>query len=113
MFGEQFRRTALLPGRETATILASGAERRRIGVSHVRAKKETEIVKKERGERSWRFDRGKHHLRHLMQHRVDTAVNALECPDPARLSIIRKRIERGARHMIVDPVDRTGVARTR
>src|SRR5260370_25923512 len=48
-----------------------------------------------------------------MQHWVDTAMNALERPDPARLSIIRKRIEHGARHMIVNPVDRTGIARTR
>src|SRR5712692_7958367 len=40
-------------------------------------------------------------------------MNALERPDPARLSIIRKRIEHGARHMIVNPVDWTGIARTR
>src|SRR5882672_3892257 len=113
MSGEQLSRPALLPRRETATILASGAERRSVGVRHVRAKEEAEIVEKERGERLWRVDRGKHHRRHLMQHWVDTAMNALERPDPARLSIIGKRIERGARHMIVDPVDRTWVARTR
>src|ERR1700736_2159935 len=113
MFGEQLGRAALLPRRETATILASGAERRSVGVSHVRAKEETEIVEKQRGERLWRVERGKHHLRHLIQRWVDTAMNALERPDPARLSIIRKRIEHGARHMIVDPVDRTGIARTR
>src|SRR6266481_4132121 len=41
------------------------------------------------------------------------AMNALERLDPARLGIIRKRIEHGARHMIVDPVDPTGIARTR
>src|SRR5260370_515992 len=107
MFGEQFGRATLLPRRETATILASSAERRSVGVSHVRAKEEAEILEKELGERLWRVDRGKHHLRHLMQHWVDTAMNALECPDPARLSIIRKRIERVARYVIVDPVDRT------
>ena len=50
MFGEQFRRAALLPRRETAAILAAGAERRCVGVSHVRAKEETEIVQKELGE---------------------------------------------------------------
>src|SRR4029077_8703375 len=72
MFGKQFGRTAFLPRRETATILASGAERRCVGVSHVRAEKETEIVEKELGERLWRIDRGEHHLRHLMQHWVDT-----------------------------------------
>src|SRR5712692_5090012 len=108
MFGEQLGRAALLPRRETATMLASGAERRRVSVSHVRAKEETEIVEKELGERVWRVDRGKHHLRHLMQHWVDTAMNALQRPDPARLSTFRKRIEHGARHMIVNPVDRTG-----
>src|ERR1700730_8260528 len=78
MFGEQLRRAALLPRRETATILASGAERRSVGVSHVRAKEESEIVEKELGERLWRVHRGKHHRRHLMQNWVDTAVNALE-----------------------------------
>ena len=50
MFGEQLGRAALLPRRETAAILASGAERRCVGVSHVRAKEETEIVQKELGE---------------------------------------------------------------
>ena len=50
MFGEQLGRAALLPRRETATILASGAERRCVGVRHVRAEEETEIVEKERGE---------------------------------------------------------------
>src|SRR5712692_10005226 len=113
MFGEQLGRAALLPRRETATILASGAERRRVGVSHVRAKEETEIVEKELGERLWRGDRGKHHLRHLMQHWLDTAVNALERPNPARLSILSKRLEPGARHMIVAPVDRAAIARAR
>src|ERR1700682_4588246 len=48
-----------------------------------------------------------------MQCRIDMAMKALERLDPARLGIISKRIERGARHMIVDPVDRTWVARTR
>ncbi len=76
MFGEQLGRAALLPRRETAPILASGAERRSVGVSQVRAKEETEIVEKERGERLWRVDRGKHHRRHLMQHWVDTAGHA-------------------------------------
>src|SRR6266446_861159 len=81
MFGEQLGRAALLPRRETATVLASGAERRCVGVGYVRAEQETEIVKKELGERLRRVDGGKHHLRHLMQHRVDTAMNALERPD--------------------------------
>src|SRR5260370_33153992 len=40
-------------------------------------------------------------------------MNALERGDAARLGIISKRIEHGARHMIVDPVDPTGIARTR
>jgi len=53
MFGEQLGRAAPLPRRETATILASGAERRCVGVSHVRAEEETEIVEKELGERLW------------------------------------------------------------
>src|SRR6266404_6656946 len=48
-----------------------------------------------------------------MQCRIDTAMNALERLDPARLGIIRKRIKHGARHMIVDPVNPTGIARTR
>src|SRR6266436_9486503 len=48
-----------------------------------------------------------------MQCRIDMAMNALERLDPARLGIISKRIEHGARHMIVDPVDPTGIARTR
>src|ERR1700745_3997992 len=48
-----------------------------------------------------------------MQHRVDTAVNALECPDPARLSVVGKRIEHGAWHVVVDPIDRTEIARAR
>src|ERR1700756_5718780 len=48
-----------------------------------------------------------------MQHWVDTAVNTLERPDPARPSVIGKRIEHGAWHMVVDPVDRTGIARPR
>src|SRR5712692_1690156 len=48
-----------------------------------------------------------------MQCRIDMAINGLERPNPARLGIIRKRIEHGARHMIVDPVDRPGIARTR
>src|SRR2546428_7610180 len=113
MFGEQFGRAAFLPWREPPTILASGAERRSVSVSHVRAKEETEIVEKELRERLWRLDRGQHHLRHLMQHWVDTAVDALERPDPAHLSVIRKPIEHGARHVIVNPVDRTGIARTR
>ncbi len=113
MFGEQLGRAALLPRRETAPILASGAERRSVGVSQVRAKEETEIVEKERGKRLWRVDRGKHHRRHLMQHWVDTAMRALERRDPARVSIIRKRIEHGPRHVIVHPVDRTGIARPR
>jgi len=113
MFGEQLGRAALLPRRETAAILASGAERRCVGVSHVRAKEETEIVQKELGEGLRRVDRGKHHLRHVMQCRIDMAMNALERLDPAGLGIIRKRIEHGARHMIVDPVDPTGIARTR
>src|SRR6267143_4973994 len=82
MFGEQLVRAALLPRRETAAILAPGAERRCVGVSHVRAKEETEIVQKELGEGLWRVDRGKHHLRHVMQHLVDTPMNALERPDP-------------------------------
>ena len=50
MFGEQLGRAALLPRRETVAILASGAERRCVCVSHVRAKEETEIVQKELGE---------------------------------------------------------------
>ncbi len=50
MVGEQLGRAALLPRRETAAILAPGAERRCVGVSHVRAKEETEIVQKELGE---------------------------------------------------------------
>ena len=50
VFGKQFGRTAFLPRREAATILASGAERRCVGVSQVRAKEETEIVEKELGE---------------------------------------------------------------
>jgi hypothetical protein len=113
MFGEQLSRAALLPRRETATVLASGAERRCVGVGHVRAKEKTEIVEKELGERLWRVDGGQHHLRHLMQHWVDTAMNALERSDSPRLGIICKRIEHGARHMVVDPVDRTGIARSR
>src|SRR5229473_3160699 len=48
-----------------------------------------------------------------MQCRIDMAMKALERLDPARLGIISKRIEHGARHMIVDPVDPTGIARTR
>src|SRR5260370_20518110 len=48
-----------------------------------------------------------------MQCRIDMAMNALERPNPARLGIISKRIEHGARHMIVDLVDPTGIARTR
>src|ERR1700682_3574697 len=48
-----------------------------------------------------------------MQCRIDMAMKALERLDPARLGIISKRIERGAGHVIVDPVDRTWVARTR
>ena len=88
MLGEQLRREALLPRRETATALASSAERRCVGVGHVRAKEKTEIVEKELGERLGRVDRGKHHLRHLTQHWVDTAMTALERPDPARLGIM-------------------------
>src|SRR5258706_9813740 len=48
-----------------------------------------------------------------MQCRIDTATNALERLDPARPGIISKRSEHGARHMIVDPVDPTGIARAR
>src|SRR5690349_14910857 len=44
LFGKQFGRAAFLPRFETAPILASGAERGCVGMSHVRAKKETEIV---------------------------------------------------------------------
>jgi hypothetical protein len=113
VFGEQLGRAALLPRRETAAIVASGAERRCVGVSHVRAKEETEIVQKELGERMPRVDRGKNHLRHLMQHWIDTAMDAFERPDPPRFSIVCKRIEHGAWHVIVDPVDWTGIARTR
>ena len=113
MFGEQLSRAALLPRRETATVLASGAERRGVAVGHVRAEQQTEIVKKEQGERLRRVHGGQHHLRHVTQHGVDTAMNALERPDPRRPGIICKRIEHGARHMIVDPVDPTGIARTR
>ncbi len=40
-------------------------------------------------------------------------MRALERRDPARLSIIHKRIEHGPGHVIVHPVDRTGIARTR
>ena len=47
MFGEQLSRAALLPRRETATVLASGAERRGVGVGDVRTEQQTEIVKKE------------------------------------------------------------------
>ena len=50
LFGEQLSRAALLPRRETATVLPLGAERRGEGVGHVRAKEQTEIVQKERGE---------------------------------------------------------------
>ena len=113
MFGEQFSRAPLLPRRETATVLASGAERRSVAVGHVRAEKETEIVEKELGERLRRFDGGKHHLRHLVQDRVDTAMDAFEHPDPPRFGIVCKRIEHGAWHVIVDPVDWTGIARAR
>src|SRR5258705_3755761 len=48
-----------------------------------------------------------------MQCRIDMAMNALERLDPARPGIISKRIEHGARHVIVDPVDPAGIARTR
>src|SRR5882672_1264167 len=48
-----------------------------------------------------------------MQCRIDMAMKALEPLDPAHLGIISKRIEHGARHMIVDPVDPTGIARAR
>jgi hypothetical protein len=113
MLGEQLGRAALLPRRETATILASGTERRCVGVSHVRAEKETKIIEKELGERLRRFEGGKHHLGHLVQNWVDTAMDAFERPDPPRFSIVCKRIEHGAWHVIVDPVDRTGIARTR
>src|SRR6202035_4647084 len=69
MFGEQLGRAALLPRRETATVLASdAAERRCVGVGDVRAKEKTEIVEKELGERLRRVDGGQHHLCHLMQH---------------------------------------------
>src|SRR5258708_38421764 len=51
MLGEQFGRAALLPRRETATILAAGAGRRSVGGGHPRAKEGTEIVEKELGER--------------------------------------------------------------
>src|SRR5260370_39146904 len=80
MFGEELGRAALLPRRETATILASGPEPGRVGVSHVRAKEETKIVEKELGERLWRLDRGKHHLRHLMQHCDDASITSPERP---------------------------------
>jgi hypothetical protein len=113
MFSQQLGRAALLPRRETATVLASGTERRCIGVGHVRAEEETEIVEKELGERLRRFDGGEHHLRHLVQHRIDTAMDALERPDPPRFSIVCKRIEHGARQVVVHPVDRTGIAGTR
>jgi len=113
MFGEQFSRAALLPRRETATVLASRTEGRCVGVGHVRAEKETEIIEKELGERLRRFDGGKHHLRHLVQNWVDTAMDAFERPDSPRFSIVCKRIEHGAWHVIVHPVDRTGIARTR
>src|SRR6478672_12659860 len=98
MFGEQFSRPALLPRRETATVLASSAERRCISVGHVRAEKETEIIEKEFGEGFRRFDGGKHHLRHLVQNWVDTAMDAFERPDPPRFSIVCKRVEHGAWH---------------
>src|SRR5258706_16063830 len=113
MFGEQLGRAALLPRRETAAILASGAERRCVGVSHVRAKEETEIIQKELGEGLRRVDRGKHHLRHVMQCRIDMAMNALELRDPARLGIISKRIQKGTRHRIVYPDEPYRISRTR
>src|SRR6201993_4007662 len=47
-----------------------------------------------------------------MQCPIDMAMNALERLDPARFGIVSERIEHGARHMIVDPVDPTGIART-
>jgi len=50
MFAEQLGRAVLLPRRETAAILAPGAERRCVGVSDVRAKEETKIIQKELGE---------------------------------------------------------------
>ncbi len=56
MFGEQFGRAALLPRRETATVLRSGVGRRRIGLRDVRAEQETEVIEKELGERLARID---------------------------------------------------------
>jgi len=41
MFGEQLGRAALLPRRETAAVLSSGAGTRCVSVSHVRAEQET------------------------------------------------------------------------
>jgi len=68
---------ALLPRRETARILASGAERRCVGLSHVACKRERIVH-----ERARRMIAGElteeHHLRHVMQCRIDMAMNALK-----------------------------------
>ena len=50
MFGQQFGRAALLPRRETATVLPSGVERRCVGLRDVRAEQETKMIEKELGE---------------------------------------------------------------
>src|SRR5882724_10114047 len=88
MCGEQFGRTALLPRCKTATILAPSPERRRVGVSHVSAKEQAEIVQRERGEGLWRLKRTHDHQSHSVQDRIDTAVCAYERPNPRCLRII-------------------------
>src|ERR1700730_6567396 len=111
MCGEQFGRTALLPRCKTATILAPGPERRRVGVSHVRTKEQAEIVQKERA--LWRLKRRHDHQGHSVQDRIDTAMCACEGPNPRCLRISSECVEEGARNGIVDPVHRTAVAHTR
>ena len=113
MSREQFRRAALLPWRETATVPADGAERRGIGVGYVGAEEQTKVIEEELGERLVRLDGGQDHPGHLMQDWIDFSMGAFEGSYPGRLGIICKHVEQGARYVVMHPVHRTTIARTR
>jgi hypothetical protein len=77
------------------------------------AKQKTEIIEEELTKGLWGRQGREQHLRHLMKHWIDASVLASEIRNAVDLGIIGKPIERRARNMVVDPVNRAPIADAR
>jgi hypothetical protein len=77
------------------------------------AKQKAEIIEEEITKQLGSGQRWQYHQSHLMEDWVEGSVLASKILDTGDLKVIAEHIERRAGNMVVDPVNRASIARTR